>query len=355
MSAPTTTRPGSDTSIQSEVIISADSHVMEPHDLWVNGLPAALRDQAPSYPPPKVGEGFQQHPGGQDPNERLKEMATDTVSAEILYPTLALDQFGLDDAHLQQESFQLYNNWLAEYCKVAPDRLVGVPLISMYDADHAVKELERCYGLGLQGAEIWHAPHPDLPFYSDHYHRFFDAAQSLDAPISLHILTGFDYTKGGLRPPGVEHYRGSVNLKLGGAANALLDFMFFGVLDRYPRLKIIMVEFEVGWMPFFFQQWTYYYRRFKGTNPPPMEKDPRDYLGTQVFATFFNDAVGARLFDGEPDAYMWSNDFPHPNSTWPNSRQVIQRDLGHLSPEKRAALLRGTVSSLYKLQVPTTV
>src|SRR5687768_12553951 len=129
MTAPTTAKPGSDTSIQTEVIISADSHVMEPHDLWVNRLPASLRDQAPSYPPPKVGEGFQQHPGGQDPKERLKEMATDTVSAEILYPTLALDQFGLDDAKVQQESFRVYNDWLAEYCKVAPDRLVGVPLI----------------------------------------------------------------------------------------------------------------------------------------------------------------------------------------------------------------------------------
>src|SRR3954462_12023731 len=117
MSAPTTARNGSDTSIETEVIISADSHVMEPHDLWVNGLPAALKDQAPSYPPPKGGEGFQAHPGGQDPLERLKEMAADTVSAEILYPTLALDQFGLDDAKVQEESFRVYNDWLAEYCK----------------------------------------------------------------------------------------------------------------------------------------------------------------------------------------------------------------------------------------------
>jgi predicted TIM-barrel fold metal-dependent hydrolase len=340
-----------ETSIQTEPIISADSHVMEPHDLWTTTLPAGLRDQAPTYPPPKIGEGFQQHPGGQDPNERLKEMAADTVSAEILYPTLALDQFGLDSQEVQEASFRLYNDWLAEYCKVAPNRLVGVPLISMYDSDRAVKELERCHKLGLQGAEIWHAPHPDLPFYSDHYDRFFDAAQSLGAPISLHILTGFDYTKGGLRPPGVEHYRGSVNLKLHGAANSLLDFMFYGVLDKYPRLKIVLVEFEIGWMPFFFQQWSYYYHRFKDSNPPPMKKDPRDYLGSQVFATFFNDRVGGRLLGDEPDAFMWSNDFPHPNSTWPNSRQVIERDLGHLPAEKRAALLRDTVSGLYEVRI----
>src|SRR4051812_5986554 len=103
------------------VLISADSHVIEPHDLWETSLPAALRDQAPRFPAPKVGEGFIGHPGGQDPTARLGEMAVDGVSAEVLYPTLTLSLFDLDDARLQEVCFRIYNDWLIEYCQVAPD------------------------------------------------------------------------------------------------------------------------------------------------------------------------------------------------------------------------------------------
>src|SRR5205814_2434106 len=101
---------------------------------------------------------------------------------------------------------------LIEYCSVAPERLVGIPLISVYNVDHAVQELERCRKADLQGALIWQAPHPDLPFYSEHYDRFWAACQDLDAPVSLHILTGHNYSKN-LDTKTIESYRGSVNLK----------------------------------------------------------------------------------------------------------------------------------------------
>src|SRR5437899_939111 len=98
-----------------QVLISADSHVMEPADLWVRELPAKFRDVAPRYPEHKLGEGFQHHPGGRDPRERVKEMATDGVSAEVLYPTLGLPLFSLDDPELQEACFRVYNDWLIDY------------------------------------------------------------------------------------------------------------------------------------------------------------------------------------------------------------------------------------------------
>src|SRR5581483_11315621 len=269
MSTSSTVQGGTGTLPASEIIISADSHTMEPHDLWVQRLPKNLRDQAPRYPEPKLGEGFQGHPGGHDPNERLKEMAADGVSAEVLYCTLGLGQFGMDDARLQEACFRVYNDWLIEYCQVATDRLVGIPNIAIYDVDWAVKELERCRKAGLQGALIWQAPHADLPFYSDHYDRFWAACQDLDAPVSLHILTGHNYSKN-LETKTIESYRGSVNLKTADAANALFDFIFYGILERYPRLKLVVVENEIGWLPFMLQQWDYYYHRFVKVNPPPI-------------------------------------------------------------------------------------
>ena len=336
-----------------EIIISADSHVMEPPDLWKTGVPPAFRESAPLFPPHKVGEGFQHHPGGHDPHERIKEMEVDGLTAEVLYPTLGLDLFGLDEAALQEACFRTYNDWLIEYCQAAPKRLVGIPAISVYNIDHGVKELERCRKAGLKGAIIWQVPHADLPFYSNHYNRFWAAAQDLDAAVSLHILTGHGYNKHKERRTGVEHYRGSVNLKLLDIANALFELMFYGVLERYPRLKIITVENEIGWMPFMLQQWDYYYRRFRGVNPPPINKDPSEYFKQQIYLTFFNDSVGGRNLEwwGE-DNCMWSNDFPHPNSTWPNSRKVIERDLGHLPKEKQTKLLYANVARLYNMESP---
>ncbi|MEE9143308.1 MAG: amidohydrolase family protein [Candidatus Binatia bacterium] len=339
------------TDIAQELIVSADSHVMEPPDLWATRVASSFREAAPRFPEHKVGEGFQKHPGGHDPHERTKEMEVDGLSAEVLYPTLGLPLFALEDAALQEECFRVYNDWLIDYCQGAPDRLIGIPAISVYNIDHAIEELLRCNKAGLKGALIWQAPHQDLPFKSGHYDKFWKTAQELDAPVSLHILTGHNYSTDPNRKKSVEHYRGSVNLKMAEVASALFELIFYGVLERYPRLKIVTVESEIGWIPFFLQQWDYYYRRFRGVNPPPIKKEPSEYFNEQVYSCFFNDTVGGRNLEwwGE-DNCMWSNDYPHPNSTWPNSRKVIERDLGHLPLEKRTKLLSTNVARLYNVK-----
>jgi len=334
-----------------EIIISADSHVMEPVDLWSNALAGQFGDQAPKFEERKVDKDFQGQPGGHNPNARIKEMETDGVSAEVLYPTLGLRLFGLDDARLQEACFRVFNDWLIEYCQVASERLLGIGCIPIYDVDVALKELERCKKNDLAGALIWQAPHPDLPLHSEHYNRFWQAASDLEMPVSLHILTGHNYSKKSLESKDIESYRGSVNLKTLDAMNALFDLTFYGVLDRYPKLKVVIVENEIGWLPFTLQQWDYYYRRFVGVNPPPIDKVPSEYFNRQVYATFFNDSVGGHnLGWWGVDNCMWSNDYPHPNSTWPHSLEVIERDLGHLPAEARAKLVRENVVKLYKME-----
>ena len=258
---------------------------MEPVDLWKKGVPEKYREAAPVFPPHKLGEGFQKQAGGWDPNARIEEMEIDGLSAEVLYPTLALSLFAIPDAGLQQACFRVYNDWLIEYCSVDHRRLIGIPAISIYDVDYAVAELERCHKAGLKGALIWQAPHPDLPFHSKHYEKFWAAVQELKAPVSLHILTGHGYQAQNLQ--GIERYRGSVNLKLLEIANALFDFIFYGVLDRHPGLKLVSVENESGWMPFMLQQWDYYYRRFRDVNPLPITHDPSDYMREQRLRLVF--------------------------------------------------------------------
>ncbi len=343
-------------SLSSCKLISADSHVLEPVDLWAQRLPATHRSRAPQFPAHKLGAGFQHHPGGHDPDARLLEMAVDGVAAEVLYPTLALSLFGLDDAVLQQACFRAYNDWLIEYCSVAPGRLVGVAAISVYDIDDAVRELERCRRAGLRGALVWQSPHEKLPFSGRHYDQLWTSAQYHDMPISLHILTGHGNSKELLGMVGtgnnIERYRRAVNLKLMEAAGALFDLIFYGALDRHPNLKVVTVENEIGWMPFLFQQWEYYCAKFRDSNPAPLRQLPTEYLKGQVYGTFFNDRVGARHLDAwGKESAMWSNDFPHPNSTWPNSRATIADHLGHLSPAVLERVVCGNAAKLYAIDV----
>src|SRR5438094_9535220 len=111
-----------------ELLISADSHVSEDGQMWEKGLPARFRDAAPRFPGRRdrgTDNGrFEEKSGGWDPTARIKEMAVDGVSAEVLYPTLGLRLFGLDDRELQEACFRLYNDWIIDYCAPAPERLV---------------------------------------------------------------------------------------------------------------------------------------------------------------------------------------------------------------------------------------
>jgi predicted TIM-barrel fold metal-dependent hydrolase len=286
-------------------------------------------------------------------------METDGVSAEVLYPTYLLPHFAMDDAKLQEVSFRAYNDWLIDYCNASPKRLLGIAAISVYDIDSAVKELERCAKAGMKGSIIWQAPHPDLPFHSEHYNKFWAASQDLNLPVHLHILTGHGYHKEsvfGNKRTGVEAYRGSVNLKLKEIIDAFFELIFYGVLERYPKLRFVSVENEIGWMPFMLQQWDYYYNRFKKANPPPFTKNPSEYFKTQIFGTFFRDTAAGHNFEwwGQ-DNCMWSNDYPHGNSTWPESKKFIDRDLGHLPADIRKKLVYTNVKNLYQMDIPHPV
>jgi uncharacterized protein len=100
----------------------------------------------------------------------------------VLYPSFAMNLFGLQDAALQEACFRVYNDWILEYCSVAPDRLYGVSCIATYDIDHGVAELERCRKAGLPGALVWQAPPPELSFATNHYERLWAAAQIWRCP-----------------------------------------------------------------------------------------------------------------------------------------------------------------------------
>lgn len=337
-----------------EFLFSADSHVIEPRDLWATQLPPGMQKKVP----PMTGGG-PYLPGGQEPQQRVREMKEDGVSAEVLYPTFGGRLFAIEDAELQEASFRVYNDWCSDYCSAAPDRLLGVAMIPAYNIRHAIQELERCRKLGLRGAQLWQAPHPDLPYSSDHYDPLWDAVQETGMPVSLHIQTGHDYSKNRNRK-GLEAYRASVNHKLSSVMDVLLDLIFTGVLERFPRLKFVLVEHGIGWIPFVLEQWDIYFEspRFRDVNPLPIKMRPSEYFARQIFATFSrelstNAAVGPHNLPwwGIHNC-MWANDYPHPETTWPHSRETIAHHLGHLSPDDLSNVLWKNVSQLYNFDLP---
>jgi len=331
------------------LIISADSHVDEPLDLWA-GLAPSLREHIPVRKPFPEGT---RPAGGLDPKIRIEHMDLDGVAAEILYPTAGLRLFHLP-REAQEAAFRIYNDWIADYCKTAPKRLFAVPAICVYDIDYAVTELQRCYDLGLMGGLVWQVPDPKLPLTSDHYEKLWAAAAELGYPLNFHILTGFDYRRKDLK--GMEKVRGSVNIKTADAATTMYDLIWSGVFERHPSLRVEIVESEIGWMPFYLQQWDYYYKR--NTKPGQPQEDfaisrlPSQIFEKHVYATFMDDYVGCQALKYWGDRNcMWSSDYPHPNMTWPNSRAFLGREIDDLDPARQKRVLSQNVIDLYKLKL----
>jgi predicted TIM-barrel fold metal-dependent hydrolase len=329
-----------------ERIVSADSHIMEPVDLWEKNLTPGLKEKYPKFPP-RNSPG--EKPGGWDPRARLGEMEVDGVSAEVLYPTFGLSLFALEDADVQEDCFQIANHWLIDY-KVAPGRLVGIPMISLYNPKNAIMSSSVARRRGWWELDLAGSARA-LAVYCDYYDPFWEASQDLNMPVNLHILTGFNYSR--FDRKGLDIYKATVNTKLYDAANTFFDLVFSGVMGRFPKLKFVYVENEVGWIPFFVHEWDKYFVRHSPKMPLPyMKKLPGEYVAEQVYATFFSDPAGGRLMeDFGQDTFMWSNDYPHAASTWPHSRDIIAKELGHLPKDILRKVVRDNVIKLYDLKI----
>jgi predicted TIM-barrel fold metal-dependent hydrolase len=367
-------------------LISSDSHVSEPPDLWVQRIDTKYRDRAPKvvlnpegqegaylvyegYPPHnlaiglgagrspeelaaflKTGTYADARPGGWDPAQRLPDMELDGVEAEVLYTTLGFRMFWLKDAGLQEACFRVYNDWLAEYCSYAPKRLKGLALISLYDPKEGGQELARCAKLGLKGAMIWCSPPAEQPYSSPIYDPFWAAAQDLEMPVSLHAITGMERIpweygaeQRAMRPTVTPHE----------IEKSFSILILSGVLERFPRLKIVSAENNCGWLPYYLQRVDRAFNRFgpSGTATPWPTKltlKPSEYFQRQMYCTFIDDSFGvaSRHWIGV-DNIMWSSDYPHTASTWPRSLAVIERDFKEVDAEEKWKIVRGNVAKLY--------
>jgi predicted TIM-barrel fold metal-dependent hydrolase len=292
-------------------------------------------------------------PSGWDPVERLKDQDIDSVAAEVLYTTLGMPLFGLDDVELQQICFSVFNNWLAEYASHAPKRLYPIALISLEDIEAGAKELARCSKLGFRGAMIWGAPPEDRPYSKPLYDPFWAAAQDLDIPISLHVITQkkqneirFDgpRTTGG-RPPLDPIFE---------IQQSLRSLVYGGALERFPRLKIVSAENDAGWLAHYLHRLDHIHEKFLSTTHAGqrLKMLPSQYLRRQLWATFQDDPVAPLTagYFGE-DQFMWASDFPHTDSTWPHSQEVIARDFANISETLKRKIVCDNAVKAYRMDL----
>ncbi len=361
-------------------IIDADAHMCEPPNLWVERIERRFRERAPrvvkdpggrkgsffvceDLPPLRVsgifaaGKTFDKAflaagmesalPGGWDPAARLQDMELDGVEAAVLYTTVGFMLFWLEDAELQEACFRVYNDWLAEFCSYAPERFAGLALISLFDVERGRRELERCKKMGLRGAMIWASPPEDRPYSSLLYDPFWAAAQELEMPLSLHLATGRRkesqqdesnlpelYVRMVVRPHEIQQ--------------SLLTLIFSGVLERFPRLRLVSAENDIAWVPHLLERADKYYRRFKQAYDAPLSLRPSEYFRRQCYATFIDDPMGLKTYHLlGADSFMWSTDYPHQAATWPHSQEVLERDFREIPEEDRRKLVRENAARLY--------
>jgi len=365
----------------SVAMISADSHVVEPPDLWTERIDKRFRDRAPrvvsnagempgdsfvceELPPISVSSvavagvdeseykermfaGYAGVPrGAWDPHARLADQDRDGVAAEVLYTSVGMAMYGLRDGELRAAIFRAYNDWMAEFCSAAPQRYAGIALIPMDEVGDGVREIARARRMGLRGGMIWGEPGDDTPYDSPYWDPLWAAAQDASFPLSLHILTGRGGT--GVKWGSIMRSYGTLHH---GIERSLIALIFGGVFQRFPRLRIVSAENDIGWMPHFLQRIDHAWHKYRSLETGAyIPEKPSHYFRSHVSATFQQDRVGVReRAEIGLDSLMWASDFPHSDSTWPRSREHVARDFAGVPEPELRKMVHDNAALLYGL------
>ena len=354
-------------------LISADSHVNPPPSMWAEYLSAPFRSKAPKIEStdegdvqvfegrrtPIVGisamagkrpEDFSwnirrledQRAGGFDPAARLVDMDADFVRAEVLYGGGPLPTA---DAALRRASYSAYNDWLADFCSTSPQRLLGMAYIPCDTPEDAIAEVRRCAAKGLRGCVIPRFP-GEAEWYDPEWDGFWRALLDVGWPGGLHVGgTGREAKHPSLDPTG---FMSDLLMSKFAMAEACARVVLSGLLEKYPDLKIVSVEGQLGWLPFVNYYLDHIWEKHRYWTESELPNPPSFYFQRQVFATFMEDPVGLREREHIGiDNIMWSSDYPHSETTWPNSKKLTDEWMADFNDEERNKILFGNAERLY--------
>jgi predicted TIM-barrel fold metal-dependent hydrolase len=367
--------------------ISADNHIIEPPGTYVERVPQALKDRAPRVlPGVDGGEGWsfdgkpprstfsdpqklskgglrfdQIRPGNYDGAAHIADMALDGIDAAVIYPMITRFTYEWDDRELALACNRAYNDWLIDdFCGTDPRRLVPICVIPTDDGEREMlDEAERVIKRGARGLFLPY--YPASPYYDPFYDPLWKLCSDTGTVASMH------HQFGGRRPPkpdikGVDAKSLTASYTVQSyfaAITPLTDMMFTGVFQRFPRLKFLHAEQNMGWAGYWLQQMHLTIERqwMKGGSgdwyPNLPTRTPEDYVGENIFFTMLDDYVGFELAKQNKhlaNAAMYSTDYEHSVSLWPKSQEYIPQLTAGMDDETRYKLLAGNAVRIFNLR-----
>jgi uncharacterized protein len=369
------------------LVVSADSHIVEPPEAYSKHIDPKYRDNLPHIVPDgKGGEGYlwdgikrpldlglmsaagipkeimpkegpnrkfaDLHRSGWDSSTRVADQDRDGVDAEIIYASVGMVLCNAKDPLYKDALFRSYNRWLEEYCGGASERIFGLGQTAILDVDSAIADFQRIKDQGFVGVMM-----PGQPILEDYDHVMYDAlwecAVDLELPICFHILTSKESAAS------ISQFRGHrLNgfMKLIRAIQDLIGlFTLGGVFERNPKLRFVGAEGDAGWLPHYMARMDHAVERHGyGKNGPLLPRMPSEYIRENVWLTFQDDweAFGCshRM---NSDRLLWANDFPHSDSTWPDSMPMLEKHAECVTQEVKEKILGMNCVDLFNL--PTDV
>ncbi len=364
-------------------VISADSHITEPPNTYIDFIDPAFRDRAPKMVDggENVGDLFvidgmrtpvpmglvaaagkpaedirvmgvrfgDLHRSGWDPEARVADQRRDGVSAEVIYPTVGMQLCNHTDGDYKKACFDAYNRWISTYCAVDPARLLGAGQTALRSPTEGIADLESIKALGLRGVMMPGNASYEKDYDQKEWDPFFEAAVDLGLPLSFHILTSRGEK---VRGPRLNGFLSVVR----GCQDIMGTLVFGAVFERHPDLKVVCVEADAGWVPHFMYRMDHAFNRHRYWMQPDQElkRLPSEYFAENIYVTFQDDWTAFRQADQMNwRRLMWANDFPHSDSTWPWSQEMLDEHTATLTDEQREAILCTNVAELYGIDLST--
>lgn len=356
-----------------QYVFSADSHIMEPPGLFLDGLPASLKKHAVHARKEgeylitgteekviyrlRVGQhrekalGDNERRGIREISGRLLDMELEGVDAEICFPSLGLWLYCLDDADAEAASCRLYNDWNNSFLKEHPTRFVRCGMLPVQDFSNTLEELRRLSGMGFTAAMLPAVTPPSIAKYNDAaWDPVFALAGELGIVFVMHTGTGLE-TVVAERGPGaaVINYA----LQMNDAIRSVMYLVAGGVLDRNPKAKVAFIESGASWLVALAERMDEVHEAHANFVHPKLSVKPSAIIDRQVWASFQHDraCIAARHLPGGRNI-MWGSDYPHAEGTFPISRQVMQGlfEGMDISDGDRADILGLNAARLFRIE-----
>jgi predicted TIM-barrel fold metal-dependent hydrolase len=357
--------------MQADRLISADDHMdlnVLPADLWTTRLPAKFRADAPTVVDTKNGPYWQAngqliHPSGRKEatnkdhglgfrpgiaKQRLEDMDRDGIYCSVIYGPPGGIQF--PDRAMTDACLVAYNDWALEFNSADPNRLLTLALIPGHNPEVARAELLRVAKAGHKGVVIDLFESTVGALYYKPWESFWAAANDAAIPIHFHLGGGLHSLT---REPGSWTIPARVSVIPMQLDESLPGMIFSGILERYPKVKIVLGESGLGWIPYVLERMDFEYRNYyERIKDYRIREVPSFYWKRQMFATYEEDDFGLEHIDAiGAGNVMWASDYPHGDTTWPNSKKAIMDSpLGRLPEATRRAVICDTAAKVYGIR-----